>query len=68
MLNLIKKVIKRVKESICNNRGANEIVAMALILLFIILAAAPYIRNLGQTTSNGISNLNTQMEQVLNGQ
>ncbi|WP_083768255.1 flagellin [Thermoanaerobacter mathranii] len=67
MLNLIRKVKEYVKKALCNTRG-NEIVAIALILLFIILAAAPYIRNLGQTTSTGISNLNSQMQQVLNGQ
>ncbi|TYP56820.1 flagellin [Thermosediminibacter litoriperuensis] len=67
MLNLVRKVKESVKKVLSNTRG-NEIVAIALILLFIILAAAPYIRNLGQTTSTGISNLNTQMEQVLNGQ
>lgn len=50
------------------NRKGNEIVAIALILLFIILAAAPYIRQLGETTGSGINNLNSQMEQVLNGE
>lgn len=67
MFNILRNLFQRVKEAVCNKKG-NEIVAIALILLFIILAAAPYIRNLGQTTSTGISNLNTQMEQVLNGQ
>ncbi|MDN5332128.1 MAG: hypothetical protein PWP45_1353 [Tepidanaerobacteraceae bacterium] len=67
MFNMLKKLFERIKASVCNKKG-NEIVAIALILLFIILAAAPYIRNLGQTTSTGISNLNSQMQQVLNGQ
>ena len=67
MFNMLKAIFERVKGVIKNKKG-NEIVAIALILLFIILAAAPYIRNLGQTTSTGISNLNTQMQQVLNGQ
>ncbi|QSQ10608.1 hypothetical protein H0A61_03018 [Koleobacter methoxysyntrophicus] len=49
-----------------NHRGAGEIVAVALIILFIILVAVNPIKNLGETTSQGISNLNQQMEEVLN--
>jgi hypothetical protein len=67
MFRILKNLYERIKGAVCNKKG-NEIVAIALILLFIILAAAPYIRNLGQTTSTGISNLNSQMQQVLNGQ
>jgi hypothetical protein len=63
---MIKKLKEFFKKHLFNKKG-NDIVAVALILLFIILAAAPYLRNLGQTTSNGVNNLNTQMEDVLNG-
>lgn len=67
MFNMLKAIFERIKGILKDKKG-NEIVAIALILLFIILAAAPYIRNLGQTTSSGISNLNSQMQQVLNNQ
>ncbi|KUK11526.1 MAG: Uncharacterized protein XD50_0309 [Clostridia bacterium 41_269] len=63
-LQKIRDSIKKFKE----NRKGNEIVAVALILLFIILAVAPFIRNLGQTTGQGVNNLNSEMQNVLNGQ
>jgi|GEM_PF-1183778 len=65
------KFVKKIREAlrrVLSDRKGNEIVAIALILLFIILAAAPYIRSLGNTTSSGIQNLNSQMQQVLNNQ
>jgi predicted PurR-regulated permease PerM len=58
-------VLRRILNILCNRKG-NEIVAVALILLFLILAVAPYIRTLGETTKSGIENLNQQMEEVLN--
>jgi len=61
-------VLKKVKEffrKYLNKKGA-DIIAIALILLFIILAASPYIKDLGNTTKNGVDNLNTQMEDTLN--
>ena len=60
----IKRLSGKVKEQILNKKG-NEIVAVALVLLFIILAAAPYLKTLGETTSTGIRNLIKQMEKVL---
>lgn len=63
---MLKKIKELFKKHLFNKKG-NDIVAVALILLFIILAAAPYLKNLGQTTSNGVNNLNTQMEEVLDG-
>lgn len=67
MLKKIEGMFNSCKKHIMNKKG-NEIVAVALVLLFIILAAAPYLRTLGQTTSTGIDNLNTQMEEVLTNQ
>lgn len=65
MLKKIGEVFKSFKKHVMDKKG-NEIVAVALVLLFIILAAAPYLKTLGETTSTGIDNLNTQMEEVLN--
>lgn len=64
---LFKKIKERIKKSLFNKKG-NEIVAIALVLIFIILAAAPYLSSLGKTTSEGIEGLNSEMEQVLSGQ
>ncbi|ADL67859.1 archaellin/type IV pilin N-terminal domain-containing protein [Thermoanaerobacterium thermosaccharolyticum] len=65
MLRNFKSLIKK---SLLNSKGFSEIVSIVMIILFVILVAASPIRNLGQTTSSGISNLNGQMQQVLNGQ
>lgn len=63
---LFKKIKERIKKSLFNKKG-NEIVAIALVLIFIILAATPYLKTLGKTTSDGIEGLNLEMEQVLSG-
>ncbi|EIV99950.1 archaellin/type IV pilin N-terminal domain-containing protein [Thermoanaerobacter siderophilus] len=65
---MFRKIKESIKKTLGNSKGFSEIVAVALVILFVILVAATPIRNLGQTTSSGISNLNTQMQQVLNGQ
>lgn len=64
---LFKKIKERIKKSLFNKKG-NEIVAIALVLIFIILAATPYLKTLGKTTSDGIEGLNSRMEEVLNSQ
>jgi hypothetical protein len=61
---MLKKIKDTIKKYLSNRKG-NEIVAAALILLFIILAAAPYLQDLGETTSQGVENLNSKMEEVL---
>ncbi|MCG1012974.1 flagellin [Tepidanaerobacter sp. GT38] len=63
---MFKKIKDTIKKYFSNRKG-NEIVAIALVLIFIILAAAGPLRNLGNTTSEGVLNLNTQMEDVLSG-
>jgi len=64
---LFKKIKERIKKSLFNKKG-NEIVAIALVLIFIILAATPYLKTLGETTSDGIEGLNSRMEEVLRGE
>ena len=63
---MFKKIKDTIKKYFSNRKG-NEIVAIALVLIFIILAAAGPLRTLGKTTSEGVLNLNTQMEDVLSG-
>ncbi|MBE3592217.1 MAG: flagellin [Thermoanaerobacter sp.] len=65
---MFRKIKESIKKALRNSKGFSEIVAVALIILFVILVVANPIKNTGQTTSRGISNLNSQMEQVLNGQ
>jgi len=65
---MFRKIKESIKKALGNSKGFSEIVAVALIILFVILVVANPIKNIGQTTSTGISNLNSQMEQVLNGQ
>ncbi|MEQ6360572.1 flagellin [Thermoanaerobacter thermohydrosulfuricus] len=65
---MFKKIKESIKKVLGNSKGFSEIVAVALIILFVILVVANPIKSTGQTTSRGISNLNSQMEQVLNGQ
>lgn len=63
---MFKKIKERIKKSLFNKKG-NEIVAVALVLIFIILAAAKPLKTLGDITSDGIESLNSQMVQVLSG-
>lgn len=63
-------MLKKIKEffkKYLNEEGA-EVIAIALIFLFIILVAAGPIKNLGKTTGDAVTNLNTQMENTLSGQ
>lgn len=64
---MFKKIKETVKKHLKSSKG-NEMIALALVLIFIILAATPYLKNLGKTTGDGISNLNTQMSEVLSGE
>lgn len=48
-----------------NSRGT-EFVGSAIILLFIMLAAAPYIKESGNDTSEILTNLDTELETTLN--
>lgn len=62
---MFKKVKNLFKKHVVQSKKGSEIVAIALILLFIILVAAPRIKTLGDTTSRGVDSLNTQLEDTL---
>lgn len=62
---MFKKIKNLFKKYVVQSKKGSEIVAIALILLFIILAAAPKIKTLGDTTSKGVGSLNTQLEDTL---
>ncbi len=64
---MFKKIKDTIKKYFSNRKG-NEIVAIALVLIFIILAAAGPLSSLGETTKDGIEGLNSEMEQVLSGE
>jgi hypothetical protein len=64
---MFKKIKDTIKKYFSNRKG-NEIVAIALVLIFIILAAAGPLKTLGDTTSKGIDGLNSRMGQVLRGE
>lgn len=64
---MFKKIKDTIKKYFSNRKG-NEIVVVALVLIFIILAAAGPLGTLGDTTSDGIKGLNSRMEQVLKGE
>lgn len=63
---MFKKIKDTIKKYFSNRKG-NEIVAVALVLIFIILAAAGPLGTLGETTKNGVLDLNEKMEDVLSG-
>ncbi|MDN5317774.1 MAG: hypothetical protein PWR08_1899 [Thermoanaerobacterium sp.] len=48
-----------------SKKGSAEIVAFAVLLIFIVVAAGPQIKQLGQTVVNGVTNTNTQVQQTL---
>lgn len=62
---MFKKVVNLFKKYIIKNKKGEQFIGLAVILLFIILAAAPHIKNLGKTTGKGINTLNTQLEETL---
>lgn len=47
------------------NRGSNEVIAFVLLLVFILLLAAPQIKILGETVRTAVSNLNTSLSTTL---
>ncbi len=63
---MFKKIKETIKRHLRNRKG-NEMIALALVLIFIILAVAPYLKTLGETTGEGIESLNTEMSKVLSG-
>lgn len=58
-------MFKKIKELLSDKKG-EAIIGFVIVLIFIILVAAPYVKKLGKTTSSGVSNLNDQMETTLN--
>ncbi|MBE0069866.1 flagellin [Thermoanaerobacterium thermosaccharolyticum] len=48
-----------------SKKGSAEIVAFAILLIFIVVAAGPKIKDLGDTVVNGVSSTNTQVQQTL---
>ena len=58
-------MLKKAKELLSDKKG-EAIIGFVIVLIFIILVAAPHVKNLGKTTSSGVSNLNDQMETTLN--
>ncbi|SNX54128.1 flagellin [Thermoanaerobacterium sp. RBIITD] len=55
LTNLLKK----------SKKGSAEIVAFAVLLIFIVVAAGPEIKKLGQTVVSGVTSTNTQVQQTL---
>ncbi|MBE0069876.1 flagellin [Thermoanaerobacterium thermosaccharolyticum] len=55
LTNLLKK----------SKKGSAEIVAFAVLLIFIVVAAGPQIKALGATVVNGVTNTNTQVQETL---
>lgn len=47
------------------NRGSNEVIAFVLLLVFILLLAAPQIKSLGETVKTAVSNLNSSLSTTL---
>lgn len=64
MLGKIKKYMKNIWSKL-NSRGT-EFVGFAVVLLFIMLAAAPYIKQSGNDTSKVLTDLDTELETTLN--
>ena len=63
IVNKAKGFLNRFKNC---RKGSAEIIGLVLILIFVILVAAPKIKDLGATMSNGVQDLNTQMQNELN--
>lgn len=66
MLCKINNQIKRVKKFLKDKRGSAEIIAFAIILIFVILALAPKIKDIGSTIQQGTDNLNQELGEQLN--
>ncbi len=57
--------INKEEMSKVKNRGSNEIIAFVLLIVFILLLAAPQIKNLGETVKTAVGNLNTSLSTTL---
>jgi Flp pilus assembly pilin Flp len=60
-----KALLQTVTRFLEDEDGSAEIIGLALILLFVVLAVSGRIKNLGATMDNGISSLDQQMQQAL---
>jgi hypothetical protein len=65
MLCKINDYIKRFKEFVKDKKGSAEIIAFAILLMFIIIALAPKIKDIGSTISSGTDTLNQDLQQQL---
>jgi len=65
MLCKINKQIGRFKKLLKDKRGSAEIIAFAIILIFVILALAPKIKDIGTTIQSGTDTLNQDLSQQL---
>ena len=63
---MLQKIVSLLKKHIVKNKKGEQFIGLALILLFIALAVAPYVKTLGETTGQGIDALNTQLKETLN--
>lgn len=61
----MKKVTDYIRNFFRDERGGAELVAIALVLIFVILYAAPKVKTLGTTVGNGIDQTNVQLTQQL---
>lgn len=66
MLCKLNDMFKRIKEKIKEKKASAEMVAFVLLLLFVILAIAPKVKDIGSTMSEGIEQLNNDLDAELN--
>ncbi|WP_227766313.1 hypothetical protein [Zhaonella formicivorans] len=58
-------MLKKVREILKSRKGANEVIAFVILLIFILLAVAPKVKGIGSTTGAGVDKLNNDLKAEL---
>lgn len=62
---MLKKIIGSVRRFWTDRRGDTNTIGWIVLIIFIILAVAPYIQDIGETMIDGTSQLNDNLNSTL---
>ncbi len=63
---MLKKMFGLIERILKEKKGDTNTVGWIVLIIFIILAVAPYIQDIGETMVSGATDLNTQLTETLN--
>lgn len=60
--------MKKIKKLLCSNKGNAEMLAMAILVVYVVLVVTPSIRTTSDTIFQGLKNMDDKMKnQMTNG-